>query len=66
VLIHFEPKIPKLKSFGISGMVNNISNQKYAASGYNFSGMIADNRRDFSFVYPQAGINFLVRVEIGF
>jgi len=66
ILVHFQPKISKLKTFGISAMINNIGNEKYASSGYNFSGMISDKRRDFSFVYPQAGINFMIRVEIGF
>lgn len=54
------------KNCNLALMINNIGNQKYASNGYSYSGMINNSRKDFNFVYPQAGTNVLARVEIGF
>lgn len=54
------------KNCNLALMINNIGNQSYTSNGYSYSGMINNSRKDFNFVYPQAGTNFLTKVEIGF
>lgn len=66
LIIQYHPKIKALKTANLALMVNNFGNRMYASNGYTFSGMVNDVRRDFSFVYPQAGRNFLFKIEIGF
>ncbi len=66
--IIFQYTIPAkgFKNCNLAVMINNLGNQKYTSNGYSFSGMINNSRKDFNFVYPQAGTNVLVRVEMGF
>lgn len=66
IVLHFNPKIKMFKSFGMGLMVNNIGNRIYASNGYSYSGIIHGHRRDFSFVYPQAGTNVMVKLDLGF
>ncbi len=54
------------KNCNLALMINNIGNQAYTSNGYSYSGIINNSRKDFNFVYPQAGTNFMARVEIGF
>jgi iron complex outermembrane receptor protein len=65
--ISFQPKIssrPDLLSVNL--LLNNLFNQSYAPNGYTFSGIISGERNDFTFLYPQAGTNFLLQVSIKF
>ncbi|NUM31394.1 MAG: TonB-dependent receptor [Bacteroidetes bacterium] len=65
-IIQYDFKIKTIKNINVGLMINNIGNTMYAASGYNFSGIINNSRKDFSFVFPQAGTNFLARVILDF
>jgi iron complex outermembrane receptor protein len=44
--------------------VNNILNQYYAPNGYTFSGFINNQRQDFNYVYPMAGINWMIKLSV--
>jgi len=66
LVLHFNPKIKVFKSFGLGLMLNNIGNRIYASNGYSYSGIIHGYRRDFSFVYPQAGTNVMIKLDLGF
>lgn len=66
MIIQYNIPAKGFKNCNLALMINNIGNQKYASNGYSYSGMINNSRKDFNFVYPQAGTNVLARVEIGF
>jgi iron complex outermembrane receptor protein len=52
----------KEMTFGIR--VNNVFNEMYENNGYTFSYIVAGDRTQENFYYPQAGRNFLVRLLI--
>jgi iron complex outermembrane receptor protein len=66
IIIQYNLPSKSFKNCNLALMVNNIGNQYYTSNGYTFSGIIDNSRRDFNFVYPQAGTNYLARIEIGF
>lgn len=47
-------------------MINNLSNHMYAPNGYTFGGMINGRRESFNYLYPQAGTNYLLRLNLLF
>ncbi len=55
-----------MKEFRVSLDANNVLNEKYAPNGYTYSGIIGGERQDFNYLYPQAGINFLLLLSLGF
>jgi iron complex outermembrane recepter protein len=55
-----------IKGLKLSGLVNNVFNLAYAPNGYTFSGFSGGLRSDFNYVYPQAGINFMLRLVADF
>lgn len=66
IIVQYNIPAKSFKNCNLALMVNNIGNQYYTSNGYSFSGIIDNSRRDFNFVYPQAGTNYLARIEIGF
>jgi iron complex outermembrane receptor protein len=66
IIVQYNIPAKSFKNCNLAMMVNNIGNQYYTSNGYSFSGIIDNSRRDFNFVYPQAGTNYLARIEIGF
>lgn len=66
IIIQYDFKFYKVKNINVGLMINNIGNQIYTANGYTFSGIINNSRKDFSYVYPQAGTNLLGRIIIDF
>lgn len=66
LILQFNTSYLNLKKIAISLMLNNIGNRIYASNGYSYSGIIDGERRDFSFVYPQAGTNFLLKFDLLF
>jgi iron complex outermembrane receptor protein len=55
-----------VKGLKLSGMLNNVFKVAYAPNGYTFSGISGGQRNDFNYVYPQAGINFMLRMVADF
>lgn len=47
-------------------MLNNLSNRIYAPNGYTFGGIINGRRESFNYLYPQAGTNYLLRLNLLF
>lgn len=66
LILLYNLKLKNVKNVNLGLMINNIGNYIYASNGYVFSGMINNSRKDFSFVYPQAGTNFIARMIIDF
>ncbi len=57
----------KLKNLGITLLVNNVFNEKYASSGYTWGYYLsATDRVDYNFYYPQATANFLLGLNLKF
>jgi iron complex outermembrane receptor protein len=57
-----------LKSIVISGLVNNILNEKYVSNGYTYldSWSTPGNTFEIQGFYPQAGTNFLIGATLNF
>ena len=57
-----------LKSIVISGLVNNILNEKYVSNGYTYldSWSTPGNTFEVQGFYPQAGTNFLIGATLSF
>ena len=66
VVINYAIKTKHVKGLKLSGLVNNVFNLAYAPNGYTFSGFSGGLRSDFNYVYPQAGINFMLRMVADF
>ncbi|MFN8428732.1 MAG: TonB-dependent receptor [Spirosomataceae bacterium] len=52
-----------LKEIGFSLLINNILNKKYESNGYTYS-YIYEKTITENFVFPQAGINFLMGISV--
>ncbi|MGC1515322.1 MAG: TonB-dependent receptor [Maribacter sp.] len=67
--ITYEIKVNRiLKSIVLSGLVNNIFNEKYVSNGYTFLDDFSTPGNSFEVqgYYPQAGTNFLVGATVNF
>lgn len=56
--------IPGIRQLTIGFYVNNALNQYYAPNGYTFSGFINNQRQDFNYLYPMAGINWMMKLSM--
>ena len=56
--------IPGIRQLTIGFYVNNVLNQYYAPNGYTFSGFINSQRQDFNYLYPMAGINWMMKLSM--
>ncbi|SFC46040.1 iron complex outermembrane recepter protein [Parapedobacter composti] len=57
----------KLKQVGLTLLVNNVFNEKYAANGYTWGYYLSETDRvDYNFYYPQATTNFLLGLHVRF
>ncbi|MDC0560545.1 TonB-dependent receptor [Bacteroidia bacterium] len=56
--------IPGIRQLIIGFYVNNVLNQYYAPNGYTFSGFINSQRQDFNYLYPMAGINWMMKLSM--
>lgn len=64
VVAGYDIKLKALNTMKISAQINNIFNERYASNGYTYSYIFGDLITE-NFVYPQAGINFLMGLTIG-
>jgi iron complex outermembrane recepter protein len=44
--------------------MNNILNEFYAPNGYTYSGIIANQRQNFNYLYPMAGRNMMLKASL--
>jgi iron complex outermembrane receptor protein len=64
--IDLEPEIPKIKSTQIQLLINNIFNSLYESNAYGGSWYEDGAERTWAYYFPQAGINFMVRIGLTF
>jgi iron complex outermembrane receptor protein len=64
--IDFEPEIPKIKSTQFQLLINNIFNSLYESNAYGGNWYEDGMERTWAYYFPQAGINFMVRIGLTF
>ena len=64
--IDFEPVIPKIKSTQIQLLINNIFNSMYESNAYGGNWYEDGAEKTWAYYFPQAGINFMVRIGLTF
>ena len=64
--IRYATQLLFAKEVGISLAVNNVFDKKYEANGYTFSYQYDGKMTTENYYFPQAGINFLLAVNIRF
>jgi len=64
--IDYEPVIPKTKGVILQLLVNNILNSKYESNAYGGNWYEDGNEKTWSYFFPQAGINFMVKAVLTF
>jgi len=66
IRIDFNPEISGLKNTGFQLLINNIFNAKYESNAYGGNWYEDGIEKTWSYFFPQAGINFVVRAEFMF
>ncbi|SFC64792.1 iron complex outermembrane recepter protein [Flexibacter flexilis DSM 6793] len=64
--INYIVKTSLLNEIAVTGLVSNIFDVKYVSNGYTYSYIYDDVRTDENFYFPQAGINFMLGVNVKF
>jgi iron complex outermembrane receptor protein len=64
--IDYEPLIPKTKGVIFQLLVNNIMNSKYESNAYGGNWYENGDEKTWSYYFPQAGINFMVKAALTF
>jgi iron complex outermembrane receptor protein len=64
--IDYSPGIQKIKNIDIQLFINNIFNNKYENNAYGGNWYEDGTENTWSYYFPQAGINILVKLSIGF
>jgi len=64
--IDFEPVIPKMKGAQFQLLVNNIFNNMYESNAYGGNWYEDGEEKTWAYYFPQAGINFMVRIGLTF
>jgi iron complex outermembrane receptor protein len=66
VMIDIEPEPKHLKGAGLQLLVNNIFNTKYASNAYGGNWFEDGTEKSWSYYFPQAGINFMLKLGLKF
>lgn len=61
----YKMKWKKIKNIQFNAQVNNLFNAKYASNGYSFSYLYEGVTTTENYVFPQAGLNWLLGLTIG-
>lgn len=64
--INYVVKTSLLNEIAVTGLVSNMFDVKYVSNGYTYSYIAGGARTDENFYFPQAGINFLLGVNVKF
>ena len=64
--IDYEPVIPKTKGVILQLLVNNILNSKYESNAYGGNWYEDGNEKTWSYFFPQAGINLMIKAALTF
>jgi iron complex outermembrane receptor protein len=63
---NYSPSIKSLKGIEFKLQVNNIFGEMYSSNGYTFSDYSSNQRTDYNYYYPQAGVNWMAGVVVRF
>ncbi|NSW94741.1 MAG: TonB-dependent receptor [Bacteroidales bacterium] len=66
VRIDFEPRSGKIKGTEIQFFINNILNNKYESNAYGGNWYEDGNEKTWAYFFPQAGINYMMRISLRF
>jgi iron complex outermembrane receptor protein len=66
IRLDYDPEIMKVKNIDIQLFINNIFDNKYENNAYGGNWYEDGKENTWSYYFPQAGINFLVKLSIGF
>ena len=66
IRLDYEPEIRNLKSVQFQFLVNNIFNAVYESNGYGGNWYEDGVEKSWSYYFPQAGTNFMVRIGLKF
>jgi len=64
--LDYEPDIRNLKAVQFQILVNNIFNAAYISNGYGGNWSEDGIEKSWSYYFPQAGTNFMVRIDLKF
>jgi iron complex outermembrane receptor protein len=64
--IDFNPDIKGIKNTGFQLFINNFFNSKYESNAYGGNWFEDGVEKTWSYFFPQAGINFMVKAEVLF
>jgi iron complex outermembrane receptor protein len=66
VMIGFEPETKHIRGVELQLMVNNIFNAKYESNAYGGNWYEDGIEKSWSYYFPQAGINFMLKLGLKF
>lgn len=66
VMIDFEPKTKHIKGAGLQLLLNNIFNSKYESNAYGGNWFEDGVEKSWSYYFPQAGTNFMLKLGLKF
>jgi iron complex outermembrane receptor protein len=66
LVMNFNTPIGKVREFDVSLFVNNLLNAEYVSNGYGGLWYEDGKEKTWAYYFPQAGINFLIRIGIRF
>lgn len=66
IRLDFEPEIRNLKDVQFQILVNNIFNEVYVSNGYGGNWYEDGVEKSWSYYFPQAGTNFMVKIGLKF
>jgi len=64
--IHWQPSIKNIRTLSFSAMIQNVFDEQYESNGYTFGYVVGGTRVDENYYYPQAGRNFMLKMEARF
>ncbi len=64
--IDFEPPVKKIKMTEIQLLINNLFNSRYESNAYGGNWYENGTEKSWAYFFPQAGINFMVRLGLRF
>jgi iron complex outermembrane receptor protein len=64
--IDFEPAVKMIRNTEFQLLINNIFNAKYESNAYGGNWYEDGNEKSWAYYFPQAGINFMVRLGLKF
>jgi iron complex outermembrane receptor protein len=66
IRLDYEPELKKIKGLRFQILINNILNEVYESNGYGGNWYEDGVEKSWSYYFPQAGTNFMVRLGLKF